>query len=156
MTKYRWIENTKPDRPGIWLRKMPGCLIHTVNVYASNLAGYEVGTYCFVMDWPAVADPEPRYRDVTSRDIGRYVEFSDHGCPGQEWNKGPLLAIHAPDVRRRYVSRFYPWKYARIIDDGKPAKQAREVTLYDNKLENLGLVPLDLSSKPIKFREVID
>lgn len=117
VSQFVWTENTKPDRPGIWANRHLTC-----PVYVHKPEMHDVGTWCYLMPLPTIADP-PRYREVRKGDEGEVIEVAGY-CGQARFigfsTRGEL--VYEQEDGRVHISK--P-KLCRILDT-EPAKKARE------------------------------
>jgi hypothetical protein len=73
MSNLVWTKNTKPDRPGIWM-KNDGSVRRVIELDSQPL-----GTWCFLMDLPTIADP-PKYRTPTNFAIASCTRGRCENC----------------------------------------------------------------------------
>lgn len=69
-----------------------------------------------------------KYREPTQSDVGKMVEVRDDKL--HVWKLRELLGVvnsQSPFICRYDLKNHYSWRYARIIDDGSPTKQPREL-----------------------------
>jgi hypothetical protein len=127
MSNLVWTKNTKPDRPGIWM-KNDGSVRRVIELDSQPL-----GTWCFLMDLPTIADP-PKYRTPTMADVvsaNPICEFRDSEL--HSWQVRELLAVMPADFTYRFIARTdscdacASFKFARIVDtDTEPKREPRE------------------------------
>lgn len=124
MSEHVWIENTKPDRPGIWASKSSTGVGVTQFLDEDDLQSSWPGAWCFLMDLPDIKDP-PKYRDVTPADVNSPIQVRNR----DDWFDATCFSVSKAGrvaYENACVFGVVAAKFARILDDGQPAKQPRE------------------------------
>lgn len=130
MSELVWVENTKPDRPGIWAFKYENGEAAIREVTEGNLSHWDFGTWCFICDLPNIKDP-PKYRGVTEVDAQSQREVLVRSAADYEF-PATLLAFSVTKNRvvvedKRGHIFYYPVECARILDDApQVSKKPRE------------------------------